>query len=102
METIKDKLSFRNAAVFYDYTEIGITCELNQVRICIKNSFYETLPDSRIRVILSTIDAIILRINNKVIENFLETFLDLRENILYMLAFEKMVRDEQQKVNDDD
>ena len=32
METVKDLFNFCNAAVFYDYTNIGITCELNQVR----------------------------------------------------------------------
>ena len=31
METIKDILSFCNDAVFYDYKNIGIICELNQV-----------------------------------------------------------------------
>ena len=39
METVKDILNFCNAAVFYDYTNIGITCELNQVRKCLDNIF---------------------------------------------------------------
>ena len=39
METIKDILNFCNAAVFYDYTIIGITVELNQVRKYLFNSF---------------------------------------------------------------
>ena len=39
METVKEILNFCNAAVFYDYTDIGITCELNQVRKCIINGF---------------------------------------------------------------
>ena len=98
METVKELLNFCNAAVFYDYTDIGITCELNQVRKCIINTFYKTIPDSRIRVSLSIIDDIILKINNKDIEDILENIDDLRENILYMLSFEKPVRDEQQKV----
>ena len=34
METVKDIIIFCNAAVFYVYTNIGITCELNQVRKC--------------------------------------------------------------------
>ena len=29
METVKDVLNFCNNAVFFDYTNIGITCELN-------------------------------------------------------------------------
>ena len=35
MKTIKDIMNFCNAAVFYEYTNIGITCELNQLRKCI-------------------------------------------------------------------
>ena len=31
METVKDILNFCNAAVFYDFTNKGITCKLNQV-----------------------------------------------------------------------
>ena len=39
MGTVKNIINFFNAAVFYDYTNIGITCELNQVRNCIISSF---------------------------------------------------------------
>ena len=106
METVKGMLNFCNAAVFYDYTHIGITCELNQVRKCIINSFHKTIPDSRIRVSLSIIEDIILKINNNDIEDIIENIHDLRENILYMLSFEKFIRDEQQTdrpdLNEDD
>ena len=106
METIKDILNICNAAVFYDYKNIGIIEELNQVRKCIINSFYRTIPDSRIRVSLSIIDDIILKANGNEIENSLENIHDLRENILYMPSFEKLLRDEQEIVrtnlNDDD
>ena len=98
MESVKDILNFCNSAVFYDYTNIGITCELNQVRNCIINSFYKTTPHTRILVSLSIIDDIILKINNNDIENIIENIQDLRENIFYLLSFEKLVRDEQQKV----
>ena len=40
METVKDILYFCNAAMFYDYKNVGITCELNQVRNCIVINFY--------------------------------------------------------------
>ena len=96
METIKDILNFCKSAVFYDYKNIGITEKLNQVRKCIINSFYKTIPDSRIRVSLSIIDDIILKINKNDIENIIENIHDLRENILYILSFEKLLRDEQQ------
>ena len=106
METIKDILNFCNAAVFYDYTNIGITCELNQVRKCINNSFNKEIPHTRILVNLSIIDDIILKINHIDIENFIEDIDNLRENILYMLAFEKLVSEQQKVVepilNDDE
>ena len=70
---------------------------MNQVRKCIINSFYETIPDSRIRVSLSIIDDIILKYNNDM-EKILENVHDLRENIIYMLTFENLIRDEQQMV----
>ena len=44
METVKDILNFCNDAVYYDYKNIGIICELNQLRKCIVNSFYKTIP----------------------------------------------------------
>ena len=100
MKTIKDVMNFCKAAVFYDYTNIGSTCEIIQVRKCIINSFYKTLPDTRIFVSLSIIDDIILKINNIDIEKFIENIHDLRENISYMLSLEKLVKDEQHKVKE--
>ena len=94
MESVKDKIIFCNSAIFYDIKNVGITCELNQVRKCITNIFNKTIPDSRIRVSLSIIDNTILKVHD--IENIFENSHDLRENILYMLSFEKMIRDEQQ------
>ena len=99
MECEKDILNFCNEAVFYDYKNIVIICELNPVRTFIINRFYKTIPYTRILVSLSIIDDIILKINNGDIEKVLNDFHSLRENILYMLSFEKTVRDE--KVNDE-
>ena len=92
METEKDLLNFCNDAVFYDYKNIGIICELNPVRTFINNRFYKTIPYTRILVSLSIIDDIILKISNKDIENILDDMLDLRENILCMLSFEKTAK----------
>ena len=82
---MKDILNLCNAAVFYEYTNIVITCELNQVRKSIINSFYKTIPHTSILVSLSIIDDIIFKINNNIIGKFLEKTHDLGENILYML-----------------
>ena len=49
---------------------------------------------------LSIIDDIILKINNNDIEDILENSDDSRENIIYMLSFEKTVRDELQTDSD--
>ena len=96
METVKGFLNFCKAAVFYDYTNIGITCELNQVRKYIINSFYKIIPHTRIVVCLSRIDDVILKISDNDIENILKNIHDLGENILNLLLFEKYFRDDQQ------
>ena len=93
MESIKDILNFCNSAVFYDYKNKGIIEELNQVRMYIINSFYKSIPDSRIRISLSIIDDIILKIYDNGIDDIIENVHDLRENILYMLSFEKLIKD---------
>ena len=98
METTKDILNFCNEAVFYDYKNIGIICELSPVRAFIINRFYKTIPYTRILVSLSIIDDIILKINSSDIENILDDVHSLRENILYMLSFEKTVNDEKQNL----
>ena len=98
MDTTKDLLNFCNDAVFYDYKNIGIICELNPVRTFIINRFYKTIPYTRILVSLSIIDDIILKIISGDIEKILNDVHSLRENILYMLSFEKTVNDEQQSL----
>ena len=70
---------------------------MDQVRNCIINSFYKTIPYSRFLVWLSILDDIILKINCNVIENISENIHDLRD-VLYMLTVEKLVNDEPQTV----
>ena len=82
METVKDILNFCNDAVFYDYKNIGIICELNPVRTFIINRFFKTIPYTRNLASLSIIDDMILKNNNNDIEKILENIHDLRENIL--------------------
>ena len=71
METIKDILIFCNAAVFYDYTNIGITSELNQIRKCTINNFCKTIPHTGILVTFSMFDDKISNINVNDIENII-------------------------------
>ena len=91
-------LEFTNSAVFYDFKNIAIICELNPVRTFIINRFYKTIPCSRIIVTLGIIDNIILKINNDDFENILDDIHELRENILYMLSGEKTIRDERNMI----
>ena len=93
METIKDILNFCNAAIFYDHKNVGITEELNQVRKHIINSFFKSIPHTTVIVSLSIIDEIVLKIIDDDIENINDNIHDLRENILYMLSFEKLIKD---------
>ena len=44
METVKDLLEFTNDAVFYDYKNEVIICEMNPVRTFIINRIYKTIP----------------------------------------------------------
>ena len=74
---------------------------MNQVRKCISNSFYKTIPHTRILISLSIIDDVFLKNINIDIEDIIESIHDLRGKILYMLSFEKLIRDEQQTDKDE-
>ena len=93
METEKDFLNFWNDAVFYDYKNIGIICEMNPVRTFVINRFYKKIPYTRTLVTLGIIVDIILKINNNVIEFILNEIHNLREQILYMLSSEKTAKE---------
>ena len=81
METIKDILNFCNAAIFYDYKNIGIIDELNQARKGIINIFHETIPVTRKLITLSIIEVVILKIHDNGIEDVIKKNTDLRDNI---------------------
>ena len=89
MQTKEDILNFCNSAVFCDYKNMKNKVEINQVRNCMINSFYKTIPYTRILASLSLIDDIILKNLSDEIQKILIIVHDLRENILYKLSFEK-------------
>ena len=76
---------------------MAIINDLNPVRNFIIIRFYKTIPCSRILLSLSIIDDKILKINNNDIEKILDDVHNLREQILYMLSFEKTAKEEEQK-----
>ena len=89
----KRYFEFCNDSIFYDCNNIGIIEELSQVRKCTNKNFHKATPVSRIIISLSLIDDIILKINGNDIEDVIEDVLDLRENIINMLSFGKLVGD---------
>ena len=92
METVKDVLNFCIAAISFDYKNIGIIEKLNQARRCINNNFHGTIPVSRILILLSIIDVVILKINDNDFENVIENIDDLRSSLFHMIGFEKVVK----------
>ena len=94
METKKDVLNFSNVAIIYDYKNLGIIEELNQVRKCLINKFQETIPVSRILIALSNMDVMILKNFGNYIEIIIKNIHDLRDNILNMISFQRVVKEE--------
>ena len=70
---------------------------LNNARKLIINNIHETIPISRILVVFSIIDDMILMILEKDFKNFFDKIHEMRENILYMLSFEKAIKEEQEQ-----
>ena len=94
----KKVLSFCSAAIFYDFKNVGNIQELNQARKGLINNFDKTIPVSRMPVTLSILNDVILKNNDNYIENNIENNHKLWENILYMLSFEKVIREEQEAI----
>ena len=86
IETIKDNLNFCDSAIYFDYNKIGRVLQLSDVRKCNFDNFNETVPESKILECLRIIDDMILKIN----ENEIESIVELREKIIYMIGYKKM------------
>ena len=102
MKTIKDILDFCNRAIFFDYNNPGCIEDFNSVRKFIINRFHESIPDSRIIFNLSIIDEMLLKIFNNEIDSILNDIHNLRENMMYMISFEKTVNDEKEFESESD
>ena len=95
METDNDMLKLFAEFTFLDHSEGGIDVNVNILRKYITNKFHKAVPASRILITLSLIDHIILKLHNKDLDLY-----SVRENVLYMLSFEKFV--EENPAGDDD
>ena len=94
METDKAMFKFFIEFIFLDHSKNGIGIEVNILRKYIINRFHKTIPASRMLIVLSLIDDIILKLHNKDLEGIQNDMYDLRGNVMYMLSFEKVVEEE--------
>ena len=94
METDKEMFNFFNEFIFIDHSKVGVDVKINVLRKYITNRFHDTIPPNRILTTLSLIDGIILKLHDKYLEIIQDEMYDVRENVLYMLSFEKFVEEE--------
>ena len=92
MDTIKEILTISNESHWYDYENIS---ELNSLRKYLIDYFYDIIPQERLLISLNIIDNIILKIYDNDTQEINNEIFKLREQILYMLSFQKTIKDDQ-------
>ena len=90
MDTIKEISTICNESHWYDYENMG---ELNSLRKYLIDYFYDSIPQETLLISLNIIDNIILKIYDNDTQEINNDIFKLREQILYMLSFEKVVED---------
>ena len=90
MKSDKEMFEFFNKFIFTN----GNGVEVDILRKYIINRFHKTIPASRMLTVLSLIDDIILKLFTNDLESVQNEMYELRENVLYMLPFEKVVEEE--------
>ena len=91
MQSDEGMFKFLNEFIFLDHSQDGIDVKVNDLRKYIINRFYNTIPPSRISTAKSLIDDFILKLHDKNIEGTQDNMYSVRENVMYMLSFEKFV-----------
>ena len=92
MDTIKEILNISNESHWYDYENMS---ELNTLRKYLIHYFYDTIPQERLIISLNIIDNIILKTYKDDTQEINNEIFKLREQILYMLSFQKTIKDDQ-------
>ena len=96
MHTIKEILTNCNESLFYDFSDIKKISEFNRLRKYIIKFFLNDIPEERLVISLYIIDNFILKFFNNDKEEIIDNINKLREQILYMLSFQKTARDERE------
>ena len=94
MKTGKEMFKFFNEFIFLDHSKDSKDFEIDILRKYIINRFHKTIPASRMLIVLSLIDDIILKLHSKDLEDIQNDMYDLRGNVMYMLDFERVLEDE--------
>ena len=93
MDTDKDMFMFFNEFMFLDHSKDGIDFKIDILGKYILNRFHKTIPPTRMLIVLSLIDDIILKLHRKDLKDIQNDMYDLRENVMYMLSFERVVKE---------
>ena len=78
-----------NKFIFPNHLEVGVDVNVNVLRKYIINRFHEIIPSSRILSTLSLLDDVILKLHDENLERIQDDMYSVRENVMYMLSFEK-------------
>ena len=92
MDTIKEILNISNESHWYDYENMS---ELNSLRKFLIDYFYDTIPQERLLISLNIIGNIILKIYDDDSQEINNEIFKLREQILYMLSFQKTFKEDE-------
>ena len=92
MIAIKEILSNFNELYWFDYSNIS---EFNKLHKDLIKYFYDSIPEERLVISLNIIDDIILKIYDNDKEKINDYIFKLREQILYMLSFQKTIKEDQ-------
>ena len=82
---------FFNVFIFPDHSVFGSDVKVNDLRKYVINRVFITIPPSRILKTLSLTDDVFLKLHDKNLEGIQDDMYSVRENVMYMLSFEKFV-----------
>ena len=91
MNMIKKISSICNESYWFDYSKIS---EFNKRHKNLIKYFYDSFPKERLIISLNKIDKIILKINDKGKEEINNDIFKIREEIIYMLSFQKTIMED--------
>ena len=96
MDAIKNIFEILDDSIFYKCEDQKNISDFNRLRKYILKYFYNEIQPKILLVSLYIIDDIILKIYNDNTDNIIEDINKLRDNVLYMLSFQKTFKEDDQ------